>query len=145
MSKQDIEFEFEWNYLQRSVATVIEQFGLEGTLKGYLVQAPAMSRDWIRLLRAPSLTSSVSRDGASISSVCVLPAALFWYSIRFSLITGGNGFIHHSITHSRVENNECGVSFVFHIIITKSTKHLLLVLPPQSPKWLLRKIAEKSN
>lgn len=42
MGKQD--FEFEGNYPQRSVATATEQFGLEGTFKGYLVQTPAVSR-----------------------------------------------------------------------------------------------------
>jgi len=46
-----------------------EFFEMEGTLKGYLVQLSAMSRDTyssIRLLRAPSnLTLNVSKDGVS--------------------------------------------------------------------------------
>lgn len=41
---------------------------------------------------------------------------------------GKLGFTHHSITRSDVENNEFGASFVFHLIITKCTKHLLLAL-----------------
>ena len=41
---------------------------------------------------------------------------------------GKQGFTHHSITHSDVENNEFGVSFVYHLIITEGTKHLLLSL-----------------
>lgn len=133
MSKQDTEFEFEGNYLQRSVASH-KTVWLEGVFKGYLV--PAVSRgifNQIRMLRAPSnLTSSVPRDGASTTSVCFTTFIVLVY--LQVLVDHKLAFIHHSITHSDVENNEFGVSFVFYFIITRSTKHLLLVLLPQSPK-----------
>lgn len=73
-----------------------ECFGLEGTLKGHLVQAPAVSCDifsWIRLLKAPfspALTLIHSRDGASSTSgkpvpvldhPCKLPCAVVLLSV----------------------------------------------------------------
>jgi len=58
---------------EHQVRGIIERFGWEGTLKGHLVQPPAVSRNifnQIRLLRVPSnLTLNVSSDGTLTTSV----------------------------------------------------------------------------
>lgn len=100
-SKQDIEFEFEGNYLQRSVARVIEQFGLEGTFKGYLVQAPAMSRgifNWIRLLRAPFSLTFECFQGSGIHHF-IVGFTIFIVLARHQVLVDHRGNGLHSPQH----------------------------------------------